>query len=705
MKKAIIVLLSILFFEASQAQNDYDLNFKVTQNDIVNGGAFKVMVQIRSAGADFKLGSSNFRFNYNDNRLAFVAVTPNAANTFSNPPFYSPITGTGSGNGFVSINITLGFPGFGSTVSSSWIDVAEVEFTITDRSLPGNFDFRPLNNTAGNSVGFIDDEATNLGTAGTAFDFVNWDGSVWSGGNGVSGAPDDTDGAKHLQITSGVASIIDEAHVDRLSVASGTTLNIDPMAGTNGALRVLSDLAIVNGSVYVNADINGYGQYIGPSINATVQQYVGNNMGWRHLGFPVSGAVNNLSLGGSPMNYATSPSHQRNTFYFDNTSFQWTAVPNSSWAPANSGVSVFVGGVYFPVTNGVISYSGTTNDGAQSSTYSFASSPVGDPGYDGWNLIGNPYPSNIDWNTIDDQDGGSVFTSYSVWDNGVYRSWNGTVATNGGTRYIAPGQSFWVKSTGNNGVSFDFARADRTFSGGNAFFGNFKKASSVEVISLTVTSPGGLTDETVIYFPAGSISGFDPEGGDAHKPWNNLPNSNLYSLPENSDEKLAINAFGPWHVDARIRLGFSNDSTFGKQHTIELDGSRLNTAWGDIYLEDLADTAANWHNMGTPYTFLNDSSVTENRFVLHFKPKNFSVEELHVKRNYRIYYDEKDLMLQVYSPFIKWSIFNSVGQKIAENMAEQGKHSLSDYVQKSGVYTLQLEYKGFVRGEKVVILH
>lgn len=66
-----------------------------------------------------------------------------------------------------------------------------------------------------------------------------------------------------------------------------------------------------------------------------------------------------------------------------------------------------------------------------------------------WNLVGNPYPSTIDWDIVAGWTKTNISGTIAVRDNGasgVYRYWDGSVGglTNG---LIATGQGFWVRTT------------------------------------------------------------------------------------------------------------------------------------------------------------------------------------------------------------------------------------------------------------------
>jgi hypothetical protein len=90
---------------------------------------------------------------------------------------------------------------------------------------------------------------------------------------------------------------------------------------------------------------------------------------------------------------------------------------------------------------------GTINSGSAVLPVTFTNS--GAPVDDGWNFIGNPYPSAVDWDVI----AGWTKTNYgsnaiSIWDptkgtSGGYRTWNGSSGDLGHGR-IASGQGFWI---------------------------------------------------------------------------------------------------------------------------------------------------------------------------------------------------------------------------------------------------------------------
>ncbi len=491
--------------------------------------------------------------------------------------------------------------------------------------------------------------------------------------------------------------------------ANATVNNLDINPGA--ALHAGNFTVAASGTLTCNADNTGYGQYLGPSVSLVFEQYIGNSAGWRHLGIPVSGNLGTaLNLGGAPMNYSTAPSSQQNLFTFNTTTFAWDAVANASTDIGLNGLVAFAGGTHFPVANGLISFTGTSKGGAQSITYNFASSPVGDANFDGWNLFANPYSCNVDFNTLDDQDA-NVFSAYSVWDaqNSVYQSWNGTVGTNGGQQYIAPGQAIWIKSAGGDGTSFDFAEADRTTNGGNAFVGSFKTSNTttVPLIRLGATTSSGGIDEAVIYFPAGSTPAFDQSSGDAYKPWN-TSGTNIFSHPLGSGENLAINAYGSFDPAAVIPIGFAGDTTLGVSHAITLDITALDPAWGAVYLEDLFLNQT--HNLiNGPYTFAPAPQAPLHRFNISFARSSIGLSESTLTSE--IYAYTKNEMIHV--AFVNATqamadvrLYDAAGQLVhlGKGISTASPYSIPSHKLRKGLYLIKVLTQNELRETLKVIV-
>jgi hypothetical protein len=166
--------------------------------------------------------------------------------------------------------------------------------------------------------------------------------------------------------------------------------------------------------------------------------------------FPVTGTFEDSSVGNG-MN-SKSPS----MFFYNEQqgglNDGWQAYPTTGSAAANAlapglGYAVFIREAVNPTTWDV---TGTLNQGDFSFPLTYTS--TGDENADGWNLIGNPYPSAIRWDDdIGWQSNGKVSSGIAVRDNAIsgFRYWDGGIGElpDG---LIASGQSFWIRTTGDD---------------------------------------------------------------------------------------------------------------------------------------------------------------------------------------------------------------------------------------------------------------
>lgn len=696
----IACFLSLLTSQGIQAQNvDITIEPDAANNELdvyltANGASYtneifnELIFTLRwPSSANFNMGA------YTANGLwSFVAnVTKQGSEVTDNGSEYQSFGFAGSTSTFNSgfgLALTAGAKTLIGSISISGYGAAGLDvcsFKYTNDTYTGN-------NNANFSVKIAGADVTGSTAARSALTSTytgSWDNcdlsSLESGDNAV--------------ISSGTYTMTDNATVNNLDINPGAALNAGTFTVT------------ASGNITCNADNSGYGQYLGPAVTLITEQYVGSSAGWRHLGIPVSGAFGSVvSLGGAPMNYGTAPSAQQNLFTFNTSSFSWTAIANASTNIGLSGFVAYLGGTHFPVTNGIISFAGTSKDGAQGMTYNFASSPVGDVNFDGWNLFANPYPCNVDFNSLDDQDA-NVFSSYSVWDteNSVYQSWNGTVGTNGGQQYIAPGQAIWVKSASGNGTSFDFAEADRTTSGGNAFVGNFKTTatSTVPLIRLSASTSSGGNDETVIYFPAGSSPAFDQLHGDTYKPWN-TGGTNIYSHPAGSGENLAINAHGSFDPAVVIPIGFAGDTTLGVTHTISLDVTAVAPAWGTVYLEDLALNQKHDLSNG-PYSFGPVPQASQHRFNISFANSSIGLEESNQLADIYAYTKEEMIYVAFENAIpaqVNVRLYNVAGQLVHQgvNVSTTNHYGIPSNKLRKGLYLIKVEAQNETREPLRVIV-
>jgi len=95
---------------------------------------------------------------------------------------------------------------------------------------------------------------------------------------------------------------------------------------------------------------------------------------------------------------------------------------------------------------------------------------TGNAGYSGFNLVGNPYASSIDWNTFSATTstagiyGPNVGTTLYIFNevSKIYATYNLGIGTNGGSNIIPSGQGFFVNATGLGTPTLTFNEAGKT---------------------------------------------------------------------------------------------------------------------------------------------------------------------------------------------------------------------------------------------------
>ncbi len=161
----------------------------------------------------------------------------------------------------------------------------------------------------------------------------------------------------------------------------------------------------------------------------------------------------------------------------------------------------------------------------------------------GWNLVANPYASPIDWDSPEWTKTGISSTIY-IWNPRInqyasYNSQNPGAATNGGSRYIGPGQGFFMKATENNPVLIAHEKIK------SAQFPDtllFRMSAAQSQLRLVINQKDSeVQDEAVLEFRNEASDAFEVNY-DSHKP--ELPGMSLsFSLLNESGDALSVHAF------------------------------------------------------------------------------------------------------------------------------------------------------------------
>jgi len=316
-------------------------------------------------------------------------------------------------------------------------------------------------------------------------------------------------------------------------------------------------------------------------------------------------------------------------FYYDETvttSFLdgWTAPANySSLLQRGKGYYMYAGVADLPAK---IIVSGSVDLAPVNFPLSFTNSGV--QLEDGYNLLGNPYPSAIDWSSPAGWTKNGCCDAVWIWNECVnqFASAIDGAETNGGSSIIESGQGFWIKAH-ESGASAQITRDACTQS-----FGNFRSQDEEIPGELKIHIDGfSSEDETVIKYNNHSSHGHD-DYADAVNMLSDVTNMAIYTI-DDAGMDCTINAFPFDDEDKEIPVLVRVPRT--GSYTLDLTGGDLFPEEVCILLRDndngvLTDVRSNFY-----YTFSMDSLANpENRFTLIMSSiKNVSTKDISCNGN------------------------------------------------------------------------
>jgi hypothetical protein len=237
----------------------------------------------------------------------------------------------------------------------------------------------------------------------------------------------------------------------------------------------------------------------------------------------------------------------------------------------------------------------------------------------GWHLLGNPFPSPLDWDlvpTADDIDRALYVYVPSGPYTGTYRSYVGGVGQNGGSKDIAAMQGFFIRAIGAT-ATLRLPAAARSQTYLSPIFGRTAAVASATrpLIRLRVQSAAGLADEAVVYAEPAATAAFDP-AHDAYKVQLNTSGiPSLWSMA--GTEKLAINALPSLAAGPSLPLGVRVSKSGA--HTLQATELLNLPAGTQVWLEDRELGTRQNLSLTPAYTFSMSASYAGQRFYLWFE--------------------------------------------------------------------------------------
>ncbi|MCU7618719.1 T9SS type A sorting domain-containing protein [Chryseobacterium sp. PBS4-4] len=527
---------------------------------------------------------------------------------------------------------------------------------------------------------------------------TTWNGIAWSNGN-----PSST-----------VNATINSDYTGAGFAAQTITVNPTVTLTINSGQTVTTWNTTNNGNIIVN-DGGNFIQNVGATYTAgTGSSFVANRNS--------ASAVNKYVFWSSPVvdqniftaytlgSSATAPTYVMtyNTgtnFYDLVTNADGNFVTNSGKGysvkvpQANAGV--LFGGTNKTPNNGIVNVSlaGTTG------------------GSNNFNLIGNPYPSNLDLTLFYNANNTAIGSTLWFWDNttGNVTTQTGSTATNVGYATINAASGTWTEAPGTqsynsatlNGLG-SIAKIGQGFivksvDAGQVSFTNAMRASTAGVtlnknldvnagkfwIKLT-TSYGNTVTQAVTY-SQNALNTYDVYDSKAMGTGSDA----FYSLAD--AEKVIIQGKAPFNINDVVPLGtkhFENGN-----FTVSLAHKEgLFTNGQAIYLHDKS-TGTYTDLQNQAYTFTANAGEFTNRFEIVYKLNVLATSEVQ-KDSFEIYRDGEDFFVRNNKNIENIEIFDAAGRKV-QNIDSNSK-LVRIKLESKGLYIIKAKSAGKEYSKKVI---
>ncbi|PJJ52913.1 T9SS type A sorting domain-containing protein [Hymenobacter chitinivorans] len=501
-----------------------------------------------------------------------------------------------------------------------------------------------------------------------------------------------------------------------LSVAQVLRLSQGDLLTNGQALTLLSGPA---GTALID---NTGGVVTGPG---TMQRYISptrnGQSGYRHYASPVTG---NTLADLATATYSPVVNADYNTVGNTVTPFPTVFRYDESRVPATGSADDFTQGyaspaslaesmndnlrgftVQIPATE-LVDFTGSFRSGTHTAT----GLTYGAGAQAGWHLLGNPFPSPINWATLTSANlvnmGQAVYVFQSTGPyEGTYRSYSNGV---GASPLIAAGQAFFVRvaapgqtgsltlGTANRVTSFD---AEPTF--------NRPTTDTRPQLQLTLNGAGAGSDEAYVYFQEGATVVADASY-DAYK-LRNTSGASLFTTA--GAQELSINGLPPFTSEVVVPLRVEGAAA----GSFTLTASQLLNfpATTQVLLQDAQTGTLTDLRQGAGYSFSLPTASAGSRFSLRFRPGTVTSTQSAQAAQVAVYPNPAHTSFTLVMPavgagqILQATLVNSLGQQVQQWQLPQGAAGIRTELNigklAAGVYSLQLQTAGFRVAKRVVV--
>ncbi|KAF0199241.1 MAG: hypothetical protein FD170_3928 [Bacteroidetes bacterium] len=689
--------LSSYYFPGSVTFQDFAPTTIASSIYSCPGTNISVPVKVNSFNT---IGGISLTLNYDPAVLTYLSGN----NTSGFPGiFINPLPGgTIIIGGFTTLNngvtypdnttlFTLNFTYNGGTTNLSWID----DGSSCDYQGPSSANYPTLNDSPQSTyyingfVGPSDNTQWNGNTNAHWNTQTNWTCGIPHSGSNVI-----------IPITPNNPAISSSVVINSLTINSGASLTLNPEASLTVSSSITNnagtDGLLLESSATATASLIHHNT----GVLATVERFIAryddiNDYMFHFISSPVVSQPIRTEF------VTATPTYAHDFYAFSEPENMWinTKADDGSWN--NMFEDNFVVGkgylIAYP-TDVVKTFTGELNSIPASSPLVKSCTNTAVRG-EGWNLLGNPFPSALDWNLLilgDGMDNALYYYNNDEENYGYYLALPdaGSGYLGNGTQFIPPMQGFMVhaKSTGTKTVSI--SDDARSHSGKDTYY---KSGQSVPgSMSLTV-STNGKKDETFIHFNNQATTAFDGEY-DAYKLKSyssEVPK--IYTIGSDNNE-LAINGLPELSGDMTIPVYF--EAAIEGTYTLTANLEQLQGT--QVLLEDKTENTTRNISQNPVYTFSASPGENANRFILKFG--SVGIGDIDPDADIKIYTVDKNIVINApESSKLDITVYNLTGQLMLSSKSNGGQITLPAGNLSKGVYLVSVVNNGKVVNRKIVI--
>lgn len=685
----VVSALSTVVVNNSNVANWANIQFPKTEQNLYQGIGVDVFAQVYIDGSTPGLGQA-------PNVTAWIGYSltntnPNSASWTWVQAIYNPLQSYRE-----DFNDEYWVKDFGKDLPANTYYVAS-RFLKTG----GAYVYGGIDGTTANESGGIWNGTTYFSLKLINDQTVTWNGSAWNNVTGptitspaiISGdaTSPPSFSAKKLTINNGVG----------LTIPSGQSVTLDSELINNNGTSATKTVVVESGGNLIqnNAPVSNSGN-IRVKRNAVVA-----SAQYNFWSSPVSSQnLYTLYQSGN----AVTP---KRVFTYNTATDYYTAVNSGTFAP---GIGYSIKGE--SAGNSNAAFFGAPNNGDVTVNLN--------SGGQRYNLIGNPYPSNIDAINFHFQNQSQIENTLWFWDNtgnaavtqmgsgystyttnnfATYNIFSGTGNSGTGTQNnaskvpngkIVVGQGFIVQAKNIMNPAVTFKNTMRTSETG-VFFA--KQSQEKNAFWLQLISPTQITNTTAIVYNDNAQNNLD----DYDSELASLGSDALYSLSNNDVKKLSIQGRSSAQLqDDKVKLGvrYFADGTY----TFALkDKEGLFANGQSVYLID-KQTNVYTNLQNGNYSFSAIKGLDENRFEIVYKGNSVLDNDETKVSDFQIYKDGESFVIKSNKNLGKIELYNMSGQLLKTYIAKEQTFKIATADLALGVFILKVENSGDVRTKKII---